>query len=369
MSDSTVPVLDLRPEIQALWPQLNEAIQGVLRSSQFINGPEVKQLESEVATYLGAKHTVAMNSGTDALVIGLRALGVGPGDEVITTPFTFFATAEAVSILGATPVFVDIDPSTFNIDVRQIEERISSRTKAIIPVHLFGHAAQMGPVLEIAKRRQLLVLEDVAQAFGGSFEGRKLGTLGDAGTFSFFPSKNLGAFGDAGMLATNNAGLAARCKSLSTHGSRKKYYNEEVGYNSRLDTLQAAILRVKLPRITAVNDGRRAAAARYAMLLEQHVPSVVPPIEQSYARHVYHQYTVRVPGGRRDTIKEKLQVRGIETMIYYPVPLHKLPVYQGRYGTFPETERAAAEVLSLPIWPEIDQGTQERIVTELKRAL
>jgi dTDP-4-amino-4,6-dideoxygalactose transaminase len=369
MSEMKVPVLDLRPEIDALWPQLNESIQSVMRSTQFINGPEVRAFEAEVAAYLGARHTVAMNSGTDALVVGLRALGVGPGDEVITTPFTFFATAEAISQLGATPVFVDIDPQTFNLDPRLVPERITARTKAIIPVHLFGHAAAMGPLLDLARKRSLAVLEDVAQGFGGTFEGRRLGTLGDAGTFSFFPSKNLGAFGDGGLLATNLEAVAIRAKTLCQHGSKKKYHNEEVGYNSRLDSLQAAILRVKLPRIETANDGRRAAASRYAEMIRELAPEVVTPVEAPYARHVYHQYTVRIPSSKRDSVKERLAARGIETMVYYPIPLHQLPVYKGRYPAFPHAERAASEVLSLPIWPEIDAAIQERVVVELQEAL
>lgn len=363
-----IPVLDLTPEIECLWAELNDAIQGVLRSTQFINGPDVERLESEFCSYLGTAHGVALNSGTDALVIGLRSLGVGPGDEVITTPFTFFATAEAVSILGAKPIFVDIDDVTYNLDASQIEAHIGARTKALLPVHIFGHAAPMTEIMSIAERHALLVLEDTAQGFSGEYRGRKLGSIGHAGAYSFFPSKNLGAFGDAGLLTANDAKLAEQARMLRSHGSRRKYYNESVGYNSRMDTLQAAILRVKLRHIEKSTERRRLAARRYGELLAA-VDGVVAPTERPDCRHCFHQYTVRVTGGRRDAVRASLQARGIETMVYYPVPLHKLPIYQGLGLSLPRAERACEEVLSLPIWPEIDASAQERVVAELVRAL
>src|SRR5690606_19924572 len=263
----------------------------ILKSGQFILGGDVRAFEAEIAAYLGVKHAIGVNSGTDALLIGLRALGVGPGDEVITTPFTFFATAEVISLLGATPVFVDIDPESFNIDPDLIEEKITARTKAIIPVHLYGRAAEMEKIMAIARKHGLKVVEDVAQAMGGEAQGKKLGSIGDVGAFSFFPTKNLGAYGDGGLITTDNDELAELAKMLRAHGSRKKYYNEVLGYNSRLDTLQAAILRVKLPHIDAWNKRRFEAAVRYSDLLAD-VPHVVTP--SLVEGHVFHQYTIRI---------------------------------------------------------------------------
>jgi len=363
-----IPLLDLTPEIEALWDELLKAIQGVLKSGQFILGPNVKAFEEEVAQYLGVKHAIGVNSGTDALVIALRALGIGPGDEVITTPFTFFATAEAISHVGATPVFVDIDPQTFNINPELIEPAITPRTKAILPVHLYGQAADMDPIMELAEKYNLKVIEDTAQAFGGEYKGRKLGTIGDAGCFSFFPSKNLGAFGDGGLIATNNDEIAEMARMLRVHGARQKYYNEIIGYNSRLDEIQAAILRVKLPHIDEWNEARRQAAKRYNELLKD-VPGIRTPYEVPYAKHVYHQYTIRVMNGKRDNVKQFLADEGIGTMIYYPVPVHKLPVYANSNCHLPEAERAAGEVLSMPIWPEIAEETQIHIARGLEEAL
>jgi len=348
MSDIRIPIYDPRPEIEALWDEIHEAIDRVLRSGRFILGPEVEAFEREVAAYLGVRYAVGVNSGTDALVIALRALGVGPGDQVITTPFTFFATAEAISLVGATPVFVDIDPVTFNIDPARIPSAITPRTKAILPVHLYGHAADMDPILKIAREHGLKVLEDVAQAFGGAYKGRKLGSLGDAGAFSFFPTKNLGGLGDGGLIATNDAAIAETARMLRTHGARRKYHNEMLGYNSRLDALQAAVLRVKLKVLDEWNARRREVAARYREALAG-VEGLVLPAEQPYAYHVYHQYTVRVLHGRRDEVRQRLAEQGVGTMIYYPVPVHRLPVYAWPEGALPQAERAACEVLSLPM--------------------
>ncbi|MEW6663394.1 MAG: DegT/DnrJ/EryC1/StrS family aminotransferase [Bacillota bacterium] len=363
-----IPVLDLKPEIEFLWDDLMSAIQGVLKSGQFIMGPNVKAFEEEAAAYLGVKHAVGVNSGTDALVIGLRAAGIGPGDEVITTPFTFFATAEAVSLVGATPVFVDIDPKTFNIDPNLIEPAITPRTRAILPVHLYGQAADMDPIMELAAKHNLKVIEDTAQAFGGEYKGKKLGTIGDVGCFSFFPSKNLGAYGDGGLIATNDDQIAETARMLRVHGSRKKYYNETIGYNSRLDELQAAILRVKLPHIDAWNDARRQAARRYNDLLKD-VPSIFIPYEDPNTKHVYHQYTIRVLDGKRGVVQQRLADQGIGTMVYYPVPVHKLPVYAESNFSLPAAENAAAEVLSLPIWPDIPHEIQVCVVQALAGAL
>jgi len=368
MPDARIPVLDLAPEISSLWNELNAAFQEVLRSGHFIMGEQVGTFEAQIAAYLGVKHAIGLNSGTDALVIGLRALGIEPGDEVITTPFSFFATAEAASIIGATPVFVDIDPQTYNLDIDQVAAAITPRTRAIIPVHLYGHAADLDPLLDLAAKHGIQLLEDVAQAFSGEYRGRKLGTLGKAGAFSFFPSKNLGAYGDAGMLVTNDDSVAQSARMLRAHGSLKKYHNQTVGYNSRMDTLQAAILSVKLPHVDAWSEGRRAAAACYNAMLAD-LPGIVTPCEAPYAHHVYHQYTIRIKEGRRDVVQSKLDAAGVSTMIYYPVPLHRLPVYAERNLHFPISEAAAAEVLSLPIWPQITTEIQERVVTALRRTL
>ena len=363
-----VPIYNPTPEIDALWDEIQAAVQRVLKSGRFILGPEVEAFEREVAEYLGVKHAIGVNSGTDALIIALRALGVGPGDEVITTPFTFFATAEAISLVGAKPVFVDIDPKTFNINPELIPPAITPQTKAILPVHLYGQAADMDPILALAKEHGLKVLEDVAQAFGGEYRGRKLGTLGDAGAFSFFPTKNLGAYGDGGLVATNNDQVAELARMLRAHGARKKYHNEVLGYNSRLDAIQAAILRVKLPRIDAWNEARRRVAETYNELLRD-IPGVQTPYEAPYAKHVYHQYTLRITGGRRDKVRTKLAEAGIGTMVYYPIPVHQLPVYGYPAGSFPEAERAAQEVLSLPIWPLLDTDILAQVLENLLTVL
>ncbi|HEX3033493.1 MAG TPA: DegT/DnrJ/EryC1/StrS family aminotransferase, partial [Bacillota bacterium] len=324
--------------------------------------------EEQAAKYLGVKHAIGVNSGTDALVISLAAAGVGKGNEVLTTPFTFFATAEAISQVGAEPVFVDIDPVTFNLDVTQAAAKITPRTKAIIPVHLFGQAAAMTPLVELARENKLLIIEDVAQAFGGEYQGRKLGSIGHLGAFSFFPTKNLGGLGDGGLIATNDDNFAERALMLRAHGSKIKYCNEMLGYNSRLDELQAAILGIKLRYLDSWNEGRRQAAAYYNQLLGQ-VENVVVPKEAPHVRHVYHQYTIRVQKGLRDQVSQRLNQVGIGTMIYYPVPLHRLPVYQHLGCHLPAAEQAAGEVLSLPIWPLISRETQLAVGQEVIRQL
>jgi dTDP-4-amino-4,6-dideoxygalactose transaminase len=367
-AEKEIPALDLSPEIELLWDELNTAIQGVLRSGQFILGPNVRAFEAEAAEYLGVKHVVGVNSGTDALVIGLRALGIRPGDEVIITPFTFFATAEAISDVGAIPVFVDIDLETYNIDPSLIEEKITARTKAILPVHLFGQAAEMDPIVALAEEYGLKILEDVAQAFGAEYRDQKLGTIGHAGAFSFFPSKNLGAYGDGGLITTGDDKTAEIARMLRVHGAKKKYHNEIVGYNSRLDELQAAILRVKLPYIDEWNEGRREVAHRYNALLEG-VSGILTPREASDRLHVYHQYTVRVMSGRRDEVREHLMNEGIGTMVYYPVSVHRLPVYTGLDYQLPCAEIAEREVLSLPLWPLMSRAIQNRVIASMQDSL
>lgn len=361
-----IPVLDLSPQIDALWDELQAAIARVLRSGQFIMGPEVKALEREAAEYLGAKHAVGVNSGTDALVIGLRALGVGEGDEVITTPFSFFATAESIGILGAKPVFVDIDAASFNLDPQKLEAAITPRTKAIMPVHLYGNPAAMDEILAIAQAHGLKVIEDCAQSFGARYQGRFTGTLGEVGAYSFFPSKNLGAYGDGGLIVTDDAALAEQMRMLRTHGAKTKYHNEILGYNSRLDSLQAAILRVKLPHVERWNAQRAEAAKRYDALLAE-VAGVIPP--ELSEGHVFHQYTVRLTGADRDAVQRRLQEAGIGTMVYYPIPQDRLPIYAGQYPQNPVSDELATQVLSLPIWPEIGEAVQRRVVEELRRSL
>lgn len=351
-----IPILDLSPEIDELWDELNAAIQRVMRSGHFIMGPDVLAFEQEAAAYLGVKHAVGVNSGTDALIIGLRALGIGPGDEVITTPFTFFATAESISSVGATPVFADIDPRTYNIDPARIREQITPRTRAIMPVHLYGNPCAMDEIMAIAEEHGLLVIEDCAQSFGARYKGKQTGTIGHVGAYSFFPSKNLGAFGDGGLLVTNDDRVAELARMLRAHGSRKKYHNEMLGYNSRLDTIQAAILRVKLPHIDRWNEGRRRVAATYNELLRD-VPGVVTP--ELSEGHVFHQYTIRLTETDRDEVQQRLEEQGIGTMVYYPVPQDQLPLYVGHSSSRANSSLFARSVLSLPIWPAIQLATQK----------
>jgi len=365
---NTIPLLDTWPDTESLWDEIMAAVEGVIRSGKFIMGPEVKAFEEQMAAYLGVKHAIGCNSGTDALVMAVRALGIGPGDEVITTPFSFIATSECVDHVGAKVVFVDIDPETFNLDIEQVAKAVTPKTKAIIPVHLYGHACDMDSLMELGKAKGIRIIEDVAQAFGSQYNGRKVASIGDAGCLSFFPSKNLGAFGDGGMVVTNDDAVAEMVRTLRVHGARKKYFNEVQGYNSRLDTLQAAILAVKLPHIDEANEGRRRVAKRYNEGLAG-VAGVQTPVEAPYTKHVYHQYTIRVKNGRRDEVQAKLKEAGVQTFVYYPVPLHRLPLYDLPEGSFPKAEQAASEALSLPIWPKLDEATQDRVIAAIRTAL
>jgi dTDP-4-amino-4,6-dideoxygalactose transaminase len=358
-------MLDLTPEVEELWDELAAAFERVMRSGQYVGGPEVAAFEAEAAEYLGVRHAVAVNSGTDALVIALRALGVGPGDEVVTTPFSFFATAESIASVGATPVFVDVDERTFNLDPSLLEARITPRAKAILPVHLYGRPVDMDAVLEVADRHGLKVVEDCAQSFGAPWRGRKTGSLGHAGAFSFYPTKNLGAFGDGGLVTTGDDEVAKAARMLRDHGSERRYHNVMLGYNSRLDALQAAMLRVKLPRVDAWNERRREVASRYEQLLAG-VPGVVTP--EVTPEHVFHQYTVRVLGGRRDAVQAALQQAGVATMVYYPVPQDRLPVFSHLGGACPVSDRLAGEALSLPVWPYLDGESQRAVVEGLAAA-
>ena len=347
-------MVDLQRQYQRLKPEMDEAIQDVLNQCQFILGPQVSALENEIASYHGVPFAAGVASGTDALLLALRACGIGPGDEVITTPFTFIATAEVIALLQAAPVFVDIVPDTFNMDPRKIEAKITKKTRAIIPVHLFGHPAEMDPILELARKYHLKVIEDCAQAFGAVYRGKKVGTLGDCGCFSFFPSKNLAGYGDGGMVITQNQEMGKSIKMLRNHGSTVKYYHSVLGYNSRLDEIQAAIIRVKFKHMDDFNAARRRHADLYRTSITGE--DIILPLERSGCHHVYHQFTLR--SKYRDQIMASLHNQGIASAIYYPVPLHRQEVFAG-YGSageiLPHAETCTAEVLSLPMFPELKQ--------------
>jgi dTDP-4-amino-4,6-dideoxygalactose transaminase len=361
-------MVDLGPQTERLWPELEKAVRDVLRSGRFILGPNVEAFEREAASFLGTRYAVGVGSGTDALVLGLRALGIGPGDEVIVPSFTFFATAESVSLVGATPVFADIEPTTFCLEPDSVAKALSLRTRAIVPVHLFGHPAEMDAIGELARSRGLAVLEDAAQGFGAVYRGRKVGGLGNAAAFSFFPSKNLGAFGEAGLVATDDAAIADSLRSLRAHGSRERYVHTEIGYNARLDEIQAALLRVKLPHVAGWNDERRRVAAAYDASLfgvtGVRIPRVAPG-----CTHVFHQYTLRVPAEKRAHVQKSLEAAGVASQIYYPIPNHALPMYTKGAPALPETETAAREVLSLPIYPELANADVAEIARLVAAAL
>jgi dTDP-4-amino-4,6-dideoxygalactose transaminase len=362
-----VPLCDLHAQYRDLQPHIERALARVLASGQVILGPEVKALEEEVAAYCGAGHGVGCASGSDALLLALHALQIGEGDEVILPPFTFFASAGAVCRTGARPVFVDIDPVTYNLDPLQVENKINRRTRAIMAVHLFGQCADMEPLWHVAERHGLPIIEDAAQAFGAEYQGKRSGTLGAIGCFSFYPSKNLGAYGEAGMVVTNDPDWAARMTSLRVHGMEPKYYHKHLGWNARLDALQAAILRVKLPHVDRWSEARRAAAARYDGLIEDHHLGqfLERPVIRPHGRHVFQQYVVRVVQGQRDTLMRHLQAERIGCEVYYPVPLHlqECLAYLGyRHGAFPASEEASRCVLALPMYPELTAEQQRRVI-------
>lgn len=356
-----IPALNLNRQYENLKSEIDSAISRVLRSGHFILGPEVERFEEACAKYLGVRHAVGLNSGTDALVIGLRALNVGAGDEVITSPFSFFATAEAIETVGATPVFADVQLDTFNLDPADINRLINNRTKCVIPVHLFGRPADLyGEITQ-----SIPILDDAAQSFGAMIDKRKIGSLGRAATFSFFPTKNLGAAGDAGLLVTNDDTIAQRARALRTHGSSRKYYNQEIGYNSRLDALQAAILGVKLPQVDAWTQRRREIASQYRKGLAGLFHVICP---SDHPGHVYHQFTLRVTEGRRDALQKELREKGIETTVYYPLPIDALPVYRQKYTPRPNSLLLSQEVLSLPIWPEMEDVEIQEVLSTLRNA-
>ena len=364
----TIQMVDVVGQYKKIKTEIDEAIHRVLDSGQFILGPAVKEFEASVARYLGVKHAVGCASGTDALQVAMMALGIGQGDEVITTPFTFVATTETIVLLGARPVYVDIDAKTFNIDPALVEKAVSSKTKAIIPVHLYGQAVDMDPLMKIAAKHGIPVIEDAAQAMGAEYKGKKAGGIGAIGAISFFPSKNLGAFGDAGMTVTNDDRLAETMRMIIVHGSKEKYKHEILGVNSRLDSLQAAILNVKLKYLDQWRDARREAALRYNVLLRG--LDLVVPQEASYAKHIYHQYTVRLK--KRDGVVRSLTEQKIPHAVYYPIPLHRQQAFltAGRSeGTLPVTEQAASEVLSLPMHTELTQDQQAFITAAIRKGL
>ncbi|KAF0159245.1 MAG: degT [Syntrophaceae bacterium] len=358
-----IPMVDLKRQCTRLKNEIDQAVLQALEQTQFILGPNVSALEAEIAAYHGLPYAVGCANGTDALLLALRACGIGPGDEVITTPFTFIATAEVVALVGAKPVFVDICPDTFNIDPGKIAAKITSRTKAIIPVHLFGHPADMDPIMDIARKHHLKVIEDCAQAFGATYQGQAVGTMGDVGCFSFFPSKNLGCYGDGGIVIMHDEEIASKIKMLRNHGSAVRYYHSEVGYNSRLDEIQAAILRVKLPQIDAANDARRGNAAAYCQAMAG--KDIVLPSERPGCKHVYHQFTIRAKN--RQTIADALQGAGSASAVYYPVPLHQQDVFLKMYDlkeSLSVSETCAHEVLSLPMFPELTRE-EIRLITDV----
>jgi dTDP-4-amino-4,6-dideoxygalactose transaminase len=364
----SVPLLDLDAQYRPLRDQLLAAITRVCDSQRFIMGPEIDALERELSAELGVTHAIAVSSGTDALLLALMALGIKAGDEVVTTTFSFFATAGAIVRVGATPVLVDIDPATFNIDPVQAAAAITPRTKAIMPVHLFGLGADMDPIMDAANRAGIPVIEDAAQAIGSTYRSRPLGTIGAFGCFSFFPSKNLGAFGDAGLLTTEDAALAGRARLLRTHGMKPKYYHHLVGANFRMDALQAAVLRVKAPHLAGWTEGRRANAARYRRLFHDAGldTSMTLPSEPPDRSHIFNQFVIRTAD--RDGLKAHLDAQGIGNEIYYPVPFHLQPCFANlgyRQGAFPHAERAALESLAIPVYGELTAGQQETVVAAI----
>ena len=360
-----ISLVDLTAQYHSIKKEIDAAVLSTLESGHFILGPQVVKFEESVAAYLGVKHAIGLASGTDALVIALRALNIGDGDEVIIPAYTFFATAGTVMSVGAKPVIVDVDPQSYQIDVSKIEAAITPKTKAIIPVHLYGHPAEMNPILEIARKHGLKVIEDNAQGYGAEYLGRKTGAMGEVGCLSFFPTKNLGAYGDGGMVVTNDDTLAEQMRMLRAHGWKKKYYSEMVGYNSRLDAMQAAILQAKFPHLDEWNEKRRELSKRY----NDHLAplGIVTPIEREWAKHVYHLYIIR--SEKREELQAFLKEKGIASEVYYPLPPHlSIPCrkYGYKEGNFPHAEKAAKETLALPLYPELTLKQQDEVIAAIK---
>ena len=363
-----IPFIDLVPQFNAMSDEIMATVTRVFKEQKFILGEEVSELEREIAEYCDARHAIGCNSGTDALIIALQAMGIGEGDEVITTPFSFFATASSICRAGATPVFVDIDPETFNLDPQAVEEAVTPRTKAIMPVHLFGQCCEMEALWRVAQKHDLQIVEDACQAIGAEYQGRRTGVLGSVGCFSFFPTKNLGGAGDGGMMTTDDPELAQRLKCLRVHGDVGQYEHVEVGMNSRLDSLQAAVLRVKLRQLDTWTEARQRNADRYGDMFRQEgvLDSINLPKVGPNRRHVFNQYCIRVRHGNRDSLMQQLKTKKIGCAVYYPKPLHlqKCFKYLGyRPGQFPEAEAASRDILALPSYPELPAADQARIVT------
>lgn len=367
----SIPVFDIKQQYAAIEAEVSAAVLEVLTSGRYIGGSVVTGFEQQFAAYHGVSECVACNSGTDALYLALRAFGIGTGDEVITVPFTFFATSEVISNTGATPVFVDIDATTFNLDLKQLEAAITPKTKAIIPVHLFGQPINMTELMDLAAAHNLVVIEDCAQSTGAIWDEKKVGSIGHIGCFSFYPTKNLGACGDGGAITTSDREIAAKVQILKNHGQTSKYYSEYLGVNSRLDTVQAAILQIKLRYLDIWNKQRQQIAYRYHQQLSQ-VPGIVIPQQLSGGEGVWNQYTIRVLNGKRDWVREKLQERGVNTTVYYPHPLHLQPVHANlgyQPGQLPVSEQVCNQVISLPMFPELSEEQQNRVILSLKEVM
>jgi len=364
-----IPIMNLGLQYEQLKESIDRAMTEIASSSKFVLGRETEDFEKKIGAYCGVRHAVGVASGTDALILTLTALNIGEGDEVITTPFTFVATAEAVSRVGARPVFADVDSRTYNIDPAKIEKAITPRTKAVIPVHLYGNPCDMDAILAIARKHKLKVIEDAAQALGAEYGGRKIGAFGDAACFSFFPSKNLGAFGDGGMIVTADEKLAERLRLLRVHGSVARYRHSIIGFNSRLDNIQAAVLSIKLKKLDEWTEKRRKTAAAYSSALKD---IVTVPREQAKGKHVYHLYVIRVDRSKRELLSDFLNENGVESRAYYPIPLHLQECYKGlgyKKGDFPQTECVAGDTLALPLFPELRSDQQDYVIQKINEYL
>ncbi|NJL62701.1 MAG: DegT/DnrJ/EryC1/StrS family aminotransferase [Methylacidiphilales bacterium] len=370
-SVKSIPAFDNKQQYATIEAEISAAVLEVLASGRYIGGPAVNDFEKAFAAYHDVEECIACNSGTDALYLALRAFDIGAEDEVITTPFTFIATSEVVSAVGAKPVFVDVDASTYNLNLQQVAAAITPKTKAIIPVHLFGQPVDMTALMELAKQHNLKVIEDCAQSTGATWDGKKVGSIGDIGCFSFYPTKNLGGCGDGGAIATNNPEIAARMRVIKNHGQSNQYHYNEIGVNSRLDCIQAVILQIKLRYLDNWNAKRKAIASRYHQFLSQ-IPGIVTPQELAGGAGVWNQYTIRILDGKREEVRQKLQEQGVNTMIYYPMPLHLQPVYQDlgyKLGHLSVSEELSKEVTSLPMFPELSEEQQDQVIYAVKEVI